>query len=494
MEELAFFTKCIRDDKMPSCLARDTLNFNRTFFRGDDRLSFTRWSFLLGIYPPSSVNGGVQQYADLCRNHIADLQASGNRLWKNVVRTEHTDSVPLEEKKKGRLKFDQSSSSDSDAASMGGTDMNPLRPVQESEYAREFVLRGIRKEAHKDVERLFWEPSLFDRSQTRKDIEDILIMYCVQNACDYKQGMHEVVALCYYAAHRDADLLGSSSWTVVSKDAILPAEVHLMREVLLFSYTEIVSLVYAVFAALMAGHLSLKHFFFRNPENEDLDVLRCAKRVQSELLLSLDPSLHQLLNTTYQIESGCYLVRWLRVLFIREFSLFQTVFIWEVLFAECCIYHLQHRAYSLCDGFAAALAARMIHHVKQVLIKGADTALRCLVTYPPVDTIMPLIENAVRHTEGPIQAYVVYRTPALDDYPRVQQRHQMGGRCRPSREHIEFYGERLDSIARKMENYRVANLDKRDGIHLLPENDSAFYEALAEIKKMRDTFLYDMGD
>ncbi|KAH3663490.1 hypothetical protein WICMUC_005929 [Wickerhamomyces mucosus] len=138
-----------------------------------------------------------------------------------------------------------------------------------------------------DVERLIIDP-IFQQEEIKNDI--IQILYNYDKFTPYKQGFHEICGLIYLQLYRDKSLIFSS------KDIQLET--------------------FSIFTALMN---SLTPNFY----NEDNLVGWCISTFNKYLLL-IDPNLYDLMIKHYKIESQIWLIRWVRLIFLRELGLNNT--------------------------------------------------------------------------------------------------------------------------------------------------------------------------
>jgi len=76
--------------------------------------------------------------------------------------------------------------------------------------------------------------------------------------------------------------------------------------------------------------------------------------VQKKLPSQEDPEVYNLLVETYSIPPQVFLLRWVRLLFCREFKVEDTVELWSNLFQDACV-NGETENFSLADYFALAM-------------------------------------------------------------------------------------------------------------------------------------------
>lgn len=236
--------------------------------------------------------------------------------------------------------------------------------------------------------------------------------------CGYRQGMHELLAPMYYVVHTESTAFGAMVAEHTSDALAARAAVQEMRVILDPRYIEHDS--YALFAALMNN---AEEFFLQSKvpiaptltptqaaaeraAQEQLTpvVTRCRK-IHHVLLKQKDPVLYAHLQQCH-IEPQLYAMRWLRLLFGREFHLQDLLVLWDAIFAY-------GRSLALADYIAVAM---LIYIREQLLQMDEVTAMKRLLKYPPVEDITLFITKAMELcTPGKVQsAEQLAGTPAAD--------------------------------------------------------------------------------
>jgi TBC1 domain family member 5 len=175
-----------------------------------------------------------------------------------------------------------------------------------------------REEIFRDVERLP-DNAFFKEPITQKLVLDILFIYSkLHPDVSYKQGMHELLAPILWVLHSDAI------------DGDIPErgteEEMLMLAVLDRQYIE--HDAFSLFCAVMQTAKS----FYELGDTISPIVAR-SRRIHDEYLGEVDPELATHLQVI-EVLPQIFLLRWIRLLFGREFSLKDTLQVWDLLFAD----------------------------------------------------------------------------------------------------------------------------------------------------------------
>jgi len=122
----------------------------------------------------------------------------------------------------------------------------------------------------------------------------------------------------------------------------------------------------------------------QEPEEHLTPVVTRCRKIHHLLLKQKDPALYQHLVECH-IEPQLYAMRWLRLLFGREFHLQDLLVLWDAIFAY-------GRSLALADYIAVAM---LIYIRQQLLEMDEVTAMKRLLKYPPVEDITLFITKAV---------------------------------------------------------------------------------------------------
>ncbi|XP_048366669.1 TBC1 domain family member 5 isoform X2 [Sphaerodactylus townsendi] len=270
---------------------------------------------------------------------------------------------------------------------------NPLSQDEGSLWNRFFQDKELRGMIEQDVTRTFPEMQYFQQENVRKILTDVLFCYARENEqLLYKQGMHELLAPIVFILHCDHQAF------LHANEAAQPSEE--MKVLLNPEYLE--HDAYAMFIHLMktAGHwfstyendgqkekdTMMTPIPFARPQDLGPSIAIVAKvnQIQDHLLKKHDTELYMHLNRL-EIAPQIYGLRWVRLLFGREFSLQDLLVIWDALFAD-----------SITLDLVDYVFLAMLLYIRDALISSNyQTCLGLLMHYPPIGDVHSLILRAL---------------------------------------------------------------------------------------------------
>lgn len=244
-----------------------------------------------------------------------------------------------------------------------------------------------------DVTRTFPEMQYFQQENVRKILTDVLFCYARENEqLLYKQGMHELLAPIVFILHCDHQAFSHAS------EAAQPSEE--MKVLLNPEYLE--HDAYAMFTRLMK---TAEHWFstFEHDSQKEKDVMITpmpfarpqdlgpsiaivtkVNQIQDQLLKKHDIELYMHLNRL-EIAPQIYGLRWVRLLFGREFPLQDLLVVWDALFAD-----------SITLNLVDYIFVAMLLYIRDALISSNyQTCLGLLMHYPPIGDVHSLILRAL---------------------------------------------------------------------------------------------------
>ncbi|KAH3743400.1 TBC1 domain family protein [Pelomyxa schiedti] len=310
------------------------------------------------------------------------------------------------------------------------TFFDPLSTTNESPWNKFFQNIELEKEIKRDLERTYPEYPFFQLPQVQAALRRVLFIYSREHPnISYRQGMHELLAPIFFVLWEDVhgktasgpvDILSSSQLeTPPSEEKPITGETSTLLEyppVTPTTFTPISTEQEAIdffFDANFIEHdafllftnlmNSTAEFFMMptpsKPPPKDLfaekstpadqsealtPVVRRCIRIQNILLKQKDPSLFEHFSKL-QIEPQLYALRWLKLLFGREFKLRDLTVLWDAIFAY-------GRSCALVDFICVAM---LIYIRTELLQLDQVTAMRRLLRYPPVEDITLFVEMAV---------------------------------------------------------------------------------------------------
>uniref|UniRef100_A0A3Q3K990 TBC1 domain family member 5 n=1 Tax=Monopterus albus TaxID=43700 RepID=A0A3Q3K990_MONAL len=270
---------------------------------------------------------------------------------------------------------------------------NPLSQDEGSLWNKFFQDKELKGMIKQDVFRTFPEIQYFQDDDVRTKLTNLLFCYARENEqLLYKQGMHELLAPIVFVLHCDHQAFQHASETTSPS-----AE---MKCLLNPAYLE--HDAYAMFSQLMetaepwfssferevrkGKEEILTSIPFARPQDSGPSVAIVTKvnRIQDLLVKKHDVELHMHLNRL-EIAPQIYGIRWVRLLFGREFLLQDLLVVWDALFAD-----------SVTLDLVDYIFVAMLLYIRDALIaSNFQTCLGLLMHYPPIGDINSLLQKAL---------------------------------------------------------------------------------------------------
>ncbi|XP_040909091.1 TBC1 domain family member 5 isoform X1 [Toxotes jaculatrix] len=270
---------------------------------------------------------------------------------------------------------------------------NPLSQDEGSLWNKFFQDKELKGMVKQDVLRTFPEIRYFQDEDVRTKLTDILFCYARENEqLLYKQGMHELLAPIVFVLHCDHQAFQHASETASPSEEMkcLLNPVYLEHD------------AYAMFSQLMetaepwfssferevrkGKEEMLTSIPFARPQDSGPSVAIVTKvnRIQDQLVKKHDVELHMHLNRL-EIAPQIYGIRWVRLLFGREFPLQDLLVVWDALFAD-----------SITLDLVDYIFVAMLLYIRDALIaSNFQTCLGLLMHYPPIGDINALLQKAL---------------------------------------------------------------------------------------------------
>nr|XP_019946238.1 PREDICTED: TBC1 domain family member 5 isoform X2 [Paralichthys olivaceus] len=270
---------------------------------------------------------------------------------------------------------------------------NPLSQDEGSLWNKFFQDKELKGMVKQDVLRTFPEIRYFQDEDVRTKLTDILFCYARENEqLLYKQGMHELLAPIVFVLHCDHQAFQHASETASPSEE--------MKCLLDPEYLE--HDAYAMFSQLMdtaepwfssferevrkGKEEMLTSIPFARPQDSGPSVAIVTKvnRIQDQLVKKHDVELHMHVNRL-EIAPQIYGIRWVRLLFGREFPLQDLLVVWDALFAD-----------SITLDLVDYIFVAMLLYIRDALIaSNFQTCLGLLMHYPPIGDINALLQKAL---------------------------------------------------------------------------------------------------
>ncbi|KAL4003829.1 Rab-GTPase-TBC domain family protein [Acanthocheilonema viteae] len=291
---------------------------------------------------------------------------------------------------------------------------NPLSLGDENPWQQYFIDCTLRECINRDVERTFPELEYFKDENVRTIMSNILFIYAKQHLdISYRQGMHEILATLIFVLNYDQQTFAHLMEQNRLKE-LSPEELKILCAINNQDFLEHDS--FEIFAQLM---MMLERWYLADDEeyveysnrasrnNDKLgysvpfvspddssddsrnELIIKLRSIMNNILAIVDPAMHQHLSKL-KILPQIYGIRWLRLLFGREFPIHDLLFIWDAIFAF-------RPPLSLVDYIFVA----MLEYIRHLIIdEDYSTTLQYLMRYPPVADAHSLIQYAL-HIKSP---------------------------------------------------------------------------------------------
>ncbi|XP_051927551.1 TBC1 domain family member 5 isoform X2 [Hippocampus zosterae] len=270
---------------------------------------------------------------------------------------------------------------------------NPLSQDEGSLWNKFFQDKELKGMIKQDVLRTFPEICYFQDEDVRSKLTDILFCYARENEqLLYKQGMHELLAPIVFVLHCDHQAFQHAGETASPSE-----EMKCLLNPLYLEHD-----AYALFSLLMetaepwfscyerevrrGKEEMLTSIPFARPQDSGPSVAIVTKvnRIQDQLVKKHDVELHMHLNRL-EIAPQIYGIRWVRLLFGREFPLQDLLVVWDALFAD-----------SITLDLVDYVFVAMLLYIRDALIaSNFQTCLGLLMHYPPLGDINSLLQKAL---------------------------------------------------------------------------------------------------
>lgn len=267
---------------------------------------------------------------------------------------------------------------------------NPLSDADESLWKIYWQNEEVKIEIHRDVVRCYPEIEWFQGEEVQGLLLRVLYVHAKQSKLGYRQGMHELLAPIVLMLHRERE---SAAEAAAAADPSISA--------LLATFADPQYLEHDAFALLDALLARSGEWFESNsappapapagavaaPPTPSPIIRKC-RYIQDALLCKFDTPLYDHL-TAISIEPQLYLLRWLRLLFGREFHVEDALIVWDAVFAY-------DDRLGLVDYFCTAM---LMFIRTQLLGRDYTSCIRRLLKFPPIEDISVLVEHALALTK-----------------------------------------------------------------------------------------------
>ncbi|XP_050321967.1 TBC1 domain family member 5 [Bactrocera neohumeralis] len=288
-------------------------------------------------------------------------------------------------------------------------DDNPLSQSEESVWNQYFSDRELFAVISQDVIRTFPGVDFFRKPLIQNAMCNILFYYAREHPymC-YRQGMHEILAPLLFVFYGDQQSLLHFSEIAQNQTS------ELLLNVLDPNYLE--ADTYSLFSRLMSSiesYYRIKNFaqpherFHAESETNHgmgtgVEIISQLISIREKILAKEDLHLHNYL-LKLDIPLHIFGIRWLRLLFGREFALLDLLVIWDAIFADSDHFDLPNYI----------LVAMLIRIRDKLLLSDQTSCLTYLMRYPTNVDVNLILRHALhmlmpKRFERPINAFVYF--------------------------------------------------------------------------------------
>ncbi|KAJ6258396.1 LOW QUALITY PROTEIN: hypothetical protein Dda_6436 [Drechslerella dactyloides] len=256
-------------------------------------------------------------------------------LWKSLLLCHKLDlTTVLAAVRKERAAYDDHRvqllrplTSEQDRERFAGSD--PLADDESSPWTSLRADEQLRDEIQKDIDRTYPDNAFFRSADVQSTLSNVLFVWSrLHPDVSYRQGMHELAAPIYWVMHADA--------LEASPDVSLDEQGEVMTELLAGEYVE--HDTFAIFQKIMLFAKS----WYETGHGDDKaagavsagsPIVRKSEYIHEGLLGVVDPELAIHLDRLGVLPQ-IFLIRWIRLMFGREFSFDETLGLWDGIFVE----------------------------------------------------------------------------------------------------------------------------------------------------------------
>ncbi|KAJ1980425.1 hypothetical protein H4R34_002459 [Dimargaris verticillata] len=276
---------------------------------------------------------------------------------------------------------------------------NPLSLANDSPWQQYFQDAELKQIIQRDVVRTFPDQPYFQSPRVQDAMLNILFVYCKMHSdISYRQGMHEILAPLWLAVDEDSvDHAASAPHTLAGDEAtaVLAAlDAKFAEHDAFILFCRVMQVIAPWFETSdsplprtdvarsrqaqsppSGGHILRSLQRLKVAEvSRSAPVLAKSHDFFHRLLKTIDPPLYQHL-VTLDIEPQLYGIRWLRLLWSREFAFADVLRLWDALWADDA--HL---------GAVEYLCVAMLIRIRHLLLAGDEVVcLQTLMRFPGLE-------------------------------------------------------------------------------------------------------------
>lgn len=266
----------------------------------------------------------------------------------------------------------------------------------------------LEKLIQQDLNRLFPEHEhFFHLENVQKNLKRILLVWSKENPNpSYRQGMHEILATIYLVLFRDVKPKEElkeckEELAVLFNDEYLEHDTYILFEQLMKKMKDF-------FEVKTVKTKKQNNLFETNIEEEfsssDNYIIDICVKIQNVLLKKRDPLLSEHLKKL-KIEPQIYGLRWIRLLFGREFKMEDVLVIWDAIFSNCGGKDLKEGEIinlELVEHLSVAMLIFLSRELKQL---DYNDCLTKLLKYPRVKDVQLFITDALASSRNEFKGF-----------------------------------------------------------------------------------------
>ncbi|XP_077296979.1 TBC1 domain family member 5 [Arctopsyche grandis] len=319
------------------------------------RLRSLYWAILLGVLPPAS-----DQWIDVIRNNRKKYDILKSKYECNPRQPDYSADDPLSQN-------------------------------NESIWNQYFLNSELQSTITLDVVRTFPGVEVFKLGEIQTTMINVLFIFAKETpSLVYRQGMHEILAPLLFVLHSDhraAEYVTlSEELSELMNPKFIEHDSYAMFEVIMHGIEKYYS-IHEKMTVVLKQPVSRKKTCVDSKERvieKESEVVRYLRQIKEEILSKYDLELAEHFETC-DISLSLFGIRWLRVLFGREFSLQDLLVLWDALLAEGTDFSL--------TGYI--LVAMLIAIRMPLLTTDSMESLTILLNYPTTVDVQYVIEYAL---------------------------------------------------------------------------------------------------
>ncbi|XP_039252649.2 TBC1 domain family member 5-like isoform X1 [Styela clava] len=348
------------------------------------------------------------KFRSICWRIFLNCLPSDIEKWKNTIEISRQHYVDIKNKHV-TIPSHEAEEKDLDVE-------NPLSQNDQSSWMKFFRNSDLKKTIERDVKRTYFlrfpEMEYFHNEAVHELLVNVLFCYAQEHSdLSYRQGMHELLAPLVFIIHcdlqaachaREIGHINKDLIDVILNEEYLEHDSYDMFCKLMestnawYSITERVSKEKIKDDGISEEDKSTKSDTgnpipkrpFQPQEiatsgGPTLAITNKLNHIHNTLLVQHDLQLHTHLNRL-EIIPQVFGLRWIRLLFGREFSLQDLLVLWDAMFADS----------STLDLVDYLFVAMLIHIRNHLLTADYSSCMQLLMRYPPVDDINDIVKAA----------------------------------------------------------------------------------------------------